>query len=365
VDLGVAIGAALAAGRYVPPEYAQLGRLLLLAFAIGVVCVGAYVIKMVISDEFDEARRRRMALKEGRLLANEAARIVRRHGYRVSESIVRELKGHAEALRAAVRAHEFEALRAEMTTVDELIDKHLDFGRKSTLREYAESIGVAVLIALLLRSFVVEAFKIPSGSMIPTLKVGDHIFVNKFIYGLGWPLSGVKFWRYGKPHRGDVIVFKYPEEPDKDFIKRVVAIEGDTVEIRDGRVLLNGQVLPREHVGVLTYTDISDEVSPPRVESRVADEWRETIDGKPFSIYTNVGASASVCSWGCGKPIKVPEGKVFVMGDNRDNSHDSRYWGFVPDEFIKGKALFIWYSGDPTRPFPTGVRLDRLGHLVE
>src|SRR5262249_49761047 len=153
--------------------------------------------------------------------------------------------------------------------------------------------------------------------------------------------------------------------PDKDFIKRVIGIEGDLLEIKGGLVWVNGHALPREHVGRVDYTDISDELVPPRKETRVADEWHETVDGKRVSIFLTPGVGQGGCPpsavYGCRQPVRVPKDRVFVMGDNRDNSHDSRFWGFVPHEFIKGKALFVWYSGDPTSTFPTGIRLDRFG----
>ncbi|HJZ84134.1 MAG TPA: signal peptidase I [Polyangia bacterium] len=370
VVLFITIGLVVAVwvGEGFPLEKRALAKVGLFAIAVAVTAGIAGALRLILGAEFDEAMRRRRAAKEARLLCQETRRILRKHGYRVKPEIAREISSHEQALRAALASGDFEKLKSELGTLDELVDKHLQSARKSTVREYAESIGVAVLIALLLRSFVVEAFKIPSGSMIPTLKVGDHIFVNKFVYGLGYPLSGIKFWIYNKPKRGDVIVFKYPEDPDKDFIKRVIGVEGDTVEIRHGFVFLNGHKLPREHVGVVNYTDISDDVTPPRIEQRTADEYKETIDGRRFSIFLNVGFQSGGCPpparYGCGEPITVPADRVFVMGDNRDNSHDSRFWGFVPDNYIKGKALFIWYSGDPTKTLPTGIRIERLGHLV-
>ena len=329
-----------------------------------------FLARWLIGPAFDEARRRLRAVKESKLLCHETRRILKRHGYRVKPEIARDIAGHEEALRQALKERNWERIRAEMNALDELVDKHLSFARKSTVREYAESIGVAVLIALLLRSFVVEAFKIPSGSMYPTLKVGDHIFVNKFIYGLGWPLSGIKFWQYGRPSRGDVIVFKYPEDPDKDFIKRVIGVEGDTVEIRRTGVFVNGKALPRRHLGYVHYIDYSDELPIQEKHPKDADEWEETLDGKTFQIYTEIGENGGGCRpparFGCGEPAKVPPSHVYVMGDNRDNSHDSRFWGYVPLNFIKGKALFVWYSGDPDpdKKWLSGIRVERFGHIV-
>jgi signal peptidase I len=205
--------------------------------------------------------------------------------------------------------------------------------------------------------------------------VGDHIFVNKFAYGLGNPFTGEKFWSYRKPQRGDVVVFKYPVEPDKDFIKRIVAIEGDTVQIEGGEVVLNGKRVPRESAGSVDYIDYtSEEDLPPRAQPGTADRFFETLDGKKYEIYhasSVIGALGGGCppdpkaeTFGCGQAVRVPEGSVFVMGDNRENSHDSRFWGFVPNRFIKGEALFIWYSGDPTGPPFIGARFERFFHSV-
>ena len=357
------IAAASWAGTWQAPLFALVGTI---AIEAGIV----FLARWLFGPAFEEARRRMRALKESKLLGHETRRILKRHSYRVKPEIAKEIAGHEEALRTALKDRNWERIRSEMNALDELVDKHLAFARKSTVREYAESIGVAVLIALLLRSFVVEAFKIPSGSMIPTLKVGDHIFVNKFIYGLGWPLSGVKFWQYGRPQRGDVIVFKYPEDPDKDFIKRVIGVEGDTVEIRRTGVFVNGKQLPRRHLGYVHYLDYSDEQPMLEIHPKDADEWEETLDDKVFNIYTEIGENGGGCPplarYACREPVKVPSDRVFVMGDNRDNSHDSRFWGFVPLNFIKGKALFVWYSGDPDphKNFFSAIRLERFGHIV-
>jgi signal peptidase I len=319
---------------------------------------------------YHEWRQRRRAVHEARMLLREAKRGLRRYGHRVSEKHAAEVRKEIAPLEAAIatKSGDADALPRGINALDKKLDEHLPFARKSTAREYVESIAVAVLIALFLRAFVVEAFKIPSGSMIPTLQVGDHIFVNKFIYGVRLPWTNVKFgMSYHKPRRGEVIVFIYPKEPDKDFIKRIVAVEGDTVEVRDNVVLVNDQPIPRQHVdGECRYPDY-DEESDHWIEKR-CEQWSETVAGNRYSTFYN--KHGEVHSW---PPVRVPEGAVFVMGDNRDNSHDSRFWGTVPFELIKGKAMVIWWSsGEPGDPeanplvrFLQGVRWTRMFQLVQ
>lgn len=200
--------------------------------------------------------------------------------------------------------------------------------KKGKLRENIEAIIIAIILALFIRTFVVQAFKIPSGSMQPTLKIGDHILVNKFIYGVKLPYARTTLIPLGSPERGDIIVFKYPEEPDKDFIKRVIGIPGDTVEIRKKQVVVNGTPLQQDY-GMHTDSNII----PGRVNRR-----------------DNFG------------PVTVPEGAYFVMGDNRDNSYDSRFWGFVDESSIKGEAFIIYWSWDRE---DFGVRWGRIGTLLD
>lgn len=199
--------------------------------------------------------------------------------------------------------------------------------KKRLIREYAEAIITALVLALLIRTYVVQAFKIPSGSMIPTLLVGDHILVNKFIYGTKIPFSDDKILIFRKPEKGDIIVFEYPENPEKDFIKRVVATEGDVIEMRNKTVYVNGKPLYEPYA---RHTD-------------------SAIRMGMYDSRDNFG------------PIVVPENKVFVMGDNRDQSYDSRYWGFVDLEEIKGKAFIIYWSWNPD----DWVRFNRIGRLIE
>lgn len=183
--------------------------------------------------------------------------------------------------------------------------------KKSVFREYAEAAAIAVILALFIRTFVVQAFKIPSGSMEPTLLVGDHILVNKFIYGIKIPFTDKTLIPISDPEREDVIVFIYPMDTSKDFIKRVIGLPGDTVEMKDQRITINGESFEDNH-GVFTR-DLSSDRGLVR-------------EGSAFG------------------PVKVPEGKLFVMGDNRDHSYDSRFWGFVPIESVKGKAFIIYWS---------------------
>ena len=228
------------------------------------------------------------------------------------------------------------------------MDDHLSFARKSTLREYAESIGVAIAVALLLRAFVVEAFQIPSGSMIPTLEVGDHIFVSKFSYGLSIPFTDTKILQYGEPKRGDVIVFKWPVDTSTDYIKRVVGLPGDTVEVRQGQLYVNGNEIHRERVPVRChYSEISTAGVP---DDHDCEHWLETLGSKVHDTILEPSHPAA------DHPrLVVPAGEVFVMGDNRDNSYDSRKWGTVKMNLIKGRALIIWWSRGNSGPWdPSG-----------
>jgi signal peptidase I len=178
--------------------------------------------------------------------------------------------------------------------------------RKKFIKEYVEPIVIAILIALFIRAFIVQAFKIPSSSMEPTLLVGDHILVSKFIYGVRIPYTDIKFFQYKKPKRGDIIVFIFPKDRSKDFIKRVIGVPGEKVEV------INNQI----------YID----------DKLIDDPWGHFILARP-----------SLENFG---PVKIPEGSLFVMGDNRDNSQDSRFWGFVNiNNDLIGRAFIIYYSG--------------------
>ncbi len=214
------------------------------------------------------------------------------------------------------------------------------------LVEYGHSFFPVLALVLVFRSFIAEPFTIPSGSMLPTLQIGDYIVVNKFAYGLRNPLNGSLWLPLGRPQRGDIMVFRYPENPHIDFIKRVVGLPGDDIVYNEGELFINGQRLDRRLL--LQNPDI--------------DPWEqyydENLTGVHHIIRVEVGRFIAGHHW----EAKVPAGHYFMMGDNRDNSRDSRFWGFLDDHFIVGKAVLIWMHKDEGLHLPTWSRDAMLNH---
>ncbi len=202
--------------------------------------------------------------------------------------------------------------------------------KRRLAQDYLQPILTAILIALFIRTFVVQAFKIPSGSMEPTLLVGDYILVNKFIYGMRVPFTGTKLFQFVKPERGDVIVFIFPLDPSKDFIKRVIGKEGEKVQIIDKKIFINDQLIK-----------------------------------DPWGDFENIGSAEfrrAVENFG---PVVVPKNSLFVMGDNRNNSDDSRFWGFLDANAVLGKAFVIYFSWNGNSPsLFDKVRWSRIGKLL-
>ena len=219
-------------------------------------------------------------------------------------------------------------------------------GKQPWWVEYSISFFPVILIVFLLRSFLVEPFKIPSGSMIPTLLVGDFILVNKYLYGIRIPVWNRKLFEVARPERGDVMVFRYPVDPSLDYIKRVVGLPGDRIEYRDSRLTINGVAVPVRRIEDYLSKERM-QFSPRFVEKLGAVEHEILIEEEApgFAAPGRAFPHAADCHYNTdGLSCNVPPGHYFVMGDNRDNSSDSRVWGFVPDENIVGKAFLIWLN---------------------
>ncbi len=323
-------------------------------------------------------------------LLREARRLHERRARDVSPEAASSV-GHAIARVEALlptRKHrvalDVDALYAAVVSLDHAVAATYGPWRKGPLRELVEALFTALLLAGVIRLFLIEAFSIPSSSMYPTLEIGDHLFISKIRYGLYKPLSSGRLVAWDQPSHGDVIVFEYraPGEPldGEDFIKRVVAVPGDRVRLEDDRLVLNGVpvqtevvaetecpifegtdyedtprrfcpcVIQRETIGDaswLTQHITAEYCSPGTVEP--SDDW--PLEVRPYSVSRYWGDRATNPDF---PDVRVPEGHVFVMGDNRDNSQDGRFWGFVPYERVKGKAFVVWLARDLGRLF-TGL----------
>ena len=220
--------------------------------------------------------------------------------------------------------------------------------REPVVTEYARSFFPVLLLILLFRSFLAEPFKIPSGSMMPTLLVGDFILVNKFAYGLRLPVLNTKILSVGEPKRGDVFVFRYPENPKEDYIKRVIGVPGDEITYPSKTLYINGKEIPESYLGPYTGpTEPANRMAGAQVKL----EQLEGVDHRIMELpQFQIGHEGT---W------KVPDGYYFAMGDNRDNSLDSRFWGFVPEANLVGKALIIWMNWDD------GIDFGRIGMLIK
>jgi signal peptidase I len=223
--------------------------------------------------------------------------------------------------------------------------------KQGFIAEYARSLFPVFLIVLIIRSFLFEPFKIPSGSMLPTLKIGDFIFVNKFSYGVRLPV----FWDHkiietGEPKRGDVAVFRYPVNPNVNFIKRVVGVPGDHISYINKRLYINGKELPKEFRGSVYEPDLKGQIN------KKVEKYSTKINGISHDIYNFPWRPETSF-----KDVVVPKGEYFMMGDDRDDSEDSRYWGFVPEKNLVGKASMVWWSWDSNKSRP---RWGRIGNLI-
>lgn len=222
--------------------------------------------------------------------------------------------------------------------------------REPLLVEYARAFFPVILVVFLLRSFLVEPFRIPSGSMLPSLLVGDFILVNKFTYGLRLPIVNQKFWDIGQPHRGDVVVFRFPANPSDNYIKRVIGLPGDRIKYKDKELYVNEKLMEHaEFSDSYVYKDSGER----QIQAK---QYRENLDGVEHAILLSAGTQQ--------EPMEfiVPTAHYFVMGDNRDHSNDSRYWGYVPEQNLVGKAFLIWFSWDAANG--GGVNWSRIGSSI-
>lgn len=241
----------------------------------------------------------------------------------------------------------------QLTSGSEAADKQAveRAGKEPLIVEYARTFFPIILAVLVLRAFIAEPFRIPSGSMMPTLLVGDFILVNKFDYGIRLPVTHQKIFSIGEPHRGDVVVFRYPKDPSVDYIKRIIGVPGDKIVYRDKKLIINGKPMPQEWLG--RYTGPEHALSSAGAGDTL---YMEQLDDVRHDILLN---STGLSRDGV---YEVPKGHYFVMGDNRDNSNDSRYWGDVPEQNLVGKAMIIWMNWDSVHHT---VRWGRIGSRIK
>ncbi len=278
------------------------------------------------SDKHKE-RTEAKILKEAQAEIKLTKTLIKKKRKKLDNEKIQLLQTDIMALENTIAKGDLKEILAKEERLVKARDRSMPFLNKSVVREYAEAILIAVVLALFIRTFIVQAFKIPSGSMEDTLLVGDHLLVNKFIYGIKIPFINKNIIDITDPKRGDIVVFRYPEDKNKDFIKRVIGVGGDKIEVKKKQVYVN-----------------DEPINEPYAEFKAGET---SFFG--FQKGRNFG------------PFDVPEGHVFVMGDNRDNSHDSRFWGTVDVSEIKGKAFILYWSWDRVN---SSVRFGRLGNLI-
>jgi len=296
------------------------------------------------------------ATKKAKLIIKETELVLEKNRSKISPDTISVVEQRVGNLKRALEVQNYQDILKTTEDLEIASSDYLSKYKKSKLRQNIEALAFAIILALIIRTFVFQPFKIPSGSMIPNLLVGDHLLVNKFVYGTKIPFTDIEILPLEKIKRGDVIVFTYPNnerDPSKNglyYIKRVIGLPGDDIDLNGRNLVINGEEVPIEYIG-----NYSDERNGEQF-----DEYREDLFGEEHTVIFRKGKENT--NRGSYIPVtKVPEGHVFVMGDNRDNSQDSRFWGFVPIENIAGKAFLIHWSWDFGNPdIANKVRWDRI-----
>ncbi len=298
--------------------------------------------------------------RRARDLIKTADSILKKYSSNISLERTESVREKLIQAQNALRNGSIKDLAVRVAELEKTVEENLSKFRKSRLRQNVESIAIAIILALLIRTFVVQPFKIPSGSMIPTLLIGDHLLVSKFIYGTKIPFTEKKIFPVGPIKRGDVVVFLYPNyerDPQKeglDYIKRVVGLPGDSIDIRGRTLYINGEKIPLRYIG-----EYIDERS-----GNAFDKYEEELFGEKHEVIYKGGKNST--DRGRFLPVKsVPEGHLFVIGDNRDSSFDSRFWGFVPIQSIAGRAFMVHWSWNWNGDGPLNkVRWERVCSII-
>ena len=283
--------------------------------------------------------RKHKIIKKSQELLNSTKSILKAHKNDISPDIRNIFNERLNELEKALDSNDPEQINSSYNSLKNLYEQNLSGYSKSKLRQNVEAIVIALCLALLIRTFIVQPFKIPSGSMIPTLLIGDHLLVNKFIYGTKIPFTNIRVLPVENIERGDVVVFKFPGNDAVNkglhYIKRAIGLPGDVIDIEGRDVIINGQKVKQVYEGSYDYYEQGTEVS--------TDKYIDTLSENIFDVIYKK-SSVNTTKGKTNFPITVPDGHIFVLGDNRDNSYDSRFWGFVPINNISGKAFLIHWS---------------------
>jgi len=277
--------------------------------------------------------------KNSQDLLNSTKSIIKANKNDISLDTRNIINERIKLLEESIELNDQERIESSYSSLKNIYEQNLSQYSKSKLRQNVEAIVIALCLALLIRTFIVQPFKIPSGSMIPTLLIGDHLLVNKFIYGTKIPFMDIRIFPVEDIKRGDVIVFKFPGNDSVNegvhYIKRAIGLPGDEVNIEGRDVYINGEKIKQVYEGNYKYFEQGTEVT--------TDKYIDTLSENIFDVIYK-RSSINTTKGKTNFPITIPEGNIFVLGDNRDNSYDSRFWGFVPIESISGKAFLIHWS---------------------